>query len=103
METRSLPRAVLIRYPLNMSRRKQINQTAAAPEIGAVLEELRHAPEGISARDLAELLELNRTEQKVLKELLNRLQGVGLLRRHGQEFRLSESQRAMVGRVRQRR
>src|SRR5262249_54088605 len=80
-----------------------INQTAAAPDIDAVLEELRHAPEGLSARDLAELLELNRTEQKALKELLNRLQGVGLLRRHGQEFRLSESQRAMIGKVRQRR
>jgi len=86
-----------------MSRRNQINQTAAAPDIGAVIEELRHAPEGLSARDLAELLELNRTEQKALKEMLNRLQSVGLLRRYGQGFRLSNSQKAMFGVIRQRR
>jgi len=86
-----------------MSRRNQINQTAASPDIDAVIEELRHAPEGLSARDLTELLELNRTEQKALKELLNRLQGVGLLRRYGQEFRLSNSQKAMIGVIRQRR
>jgi ribonuclease R len=86
-----------------MSRRNQINQTASALDIDAVLEELRHAPDGLSARDLSELLELNRTGQKALKELLDRLQGVGLLRRHGQEFRLSNSSRAMTGVIRQRR
>lgn len=68
-----------------------------------MLEELRQAPEGISARDLGEALYLNRIEQKSLKELLNRLQGIGLLRRHGDEFRLSESRRALVGAIRQRR
>lgn len=86
-----------------MSRRKQINQASAAPQVEAVLEELRQAPEGISARDLGEALYLNRIEQKSLKELLNRLQGIGLLRRHGDEFRLSESRRALVGAIRQRR
>ncbi|MGE0128273.1 MAG: ribonuclease R [Blastocatellales bacterium] len=86
-----------------MSRRKQINQASAAPRIEAVIEELRRAPEGISARDLGELLYLNRTEQKALKELLNRLQSIGLLRRHGDEFRLSESRRALIGAIRQRR
>ncbi len=86
-----------------MSRQKQINQTAAAPDIDAVLEELRHAPEGLSARDLTELLELDRAEQKALKDLLNRLQGVGLLRRSGEDFRLSNSPRAMIGVIRQRR
>ncbi|MGH9852910.1 MAG: RNB domain-containing ribonuclease, partial [Blastocatellia bacterium] len=86
-----------------MSRRKQINQASAAPQVEAVLEELRRTPEGISARDLGEALYLNRTEQKALKELLNRLQGIGLLRRHGDEFRLSESRRALTGAIRQRR
>jgi ribonuclease R len=86
-----------------MSRRNQINQTGAVLDIDAVLEELRNTPDGLSARDLTELLELNRTQQKALKELLDRLQGVGLLRRHGQEFRLSNSPRAMPGVIRQRR
>jgi ribonuclease R len=86
-----------------MSRRKQINQASATPQVEAVLEELRRAPEGISARDLGEALYLNRTEQKALKELLNRLQGIGLLRRHGDEFRLAESRRALSGAIRQRR
>jgi ribonuclease R len=102
-KARSLPLAALIRYPSAMSRRKQINQASAALQVEAVLEELRHAPEGISARDLGEALYLNRTEQKALKELLNRLQGIGLLRRHGDEFRLSESRRALTGAIRQRR
>ncbi len=83
--------------------RKQINQTATGLNIDEVLGALREEPEGISARDLADVLSLNRAEQKQLKELLNRLQGVGLLRRHGQDFRWAESRRAMVGRIRQRR
>src|SRR5262245_50660251 len=85
-----------------MSGRKQINQTDAT-KINAVIEELRRAPEGLSAQDLAEMLELNRAGQKSLKELLNRLQGVGLLRRYGQVFRLSGSQKTMIGVIRQRR
>src|SRR5262249_7421858 len=98
----SLSLAASIRYPSFMSGRKQINQTDAT-KINAVIEELRRAPEGLSADDLAELLELNRAGQKALKELLNRLQGVGLLRRYGQSFRLSGSQKAMTGMIRQRR
>ncbi len=86
-----------------MSRRKQVNQVSAALQVETVLEELRQAREGISARDLGEALYLNRTEQKALKELLNRLQGIGLLRRQGDEFRLSESRRALTGAIRQRR
>jgi len=92
----------MIRYPSFMSSRKQINETAA-PKINAVIEELRRAPEGLSAHDLAELLELNRAGRKALKELLDRLQSIGLLRRYGQNFRLSGSQKAMIGVIRQRR
>ncbi|HEY8461443.1 MAG TPA: ribonuclease R family protein, partial [Blastocatellia bacterium] len=69
----------------------------------AVIEELRRAPGGLSADDLAELLELNRGERKSLKETLNRLQGAGLLRRYGGNYRLSGSDKAMIGVIRQRR
>ena len=97
-----LPLAALIRYPSFMSDRKQIKETDAA-KINAVIEELRRAPEGLSAQDLADLLELNRAGQKSLKELLNRLESTGLLRRYGQNYRLSGSGRVMTGVIRQRR
>jgi ribonuclease R len=86
-----------------MSRRKQTNQTAAPFDIDAVIAELRQAPEGLSARDLAEIFDLNRAGQKALSEFLNRMQSAGLLRRHGQEFRWSNSRRALIGTIRQRR
>lgn len=85
-----------------MRDRKQIKETDAA-KINAVIEELRRAPEGLAAQDLAELLELNRAGQKPLKELLSRLESVGLLRRYGQNYRLSGSGRVMTGVIRQRR
>lgn len=83
-----------------MSRR---NQIATPLDLDAVFNALRHAPEGLSARDLADLLDLDRAEQKALKELLNRLQSVGLLRRYGQEFQWSQTRRAHLGTIRQRR
>jgi ribonuclease R len=86
-----------------MSRRNQTTQTALPFDISELLDQLRQTPDGLSTRDLAEILGLNRAEQKALKELLNRLQGVGLLRRYGQEFRLSDSRRVMIGTIRQRR
>ena len=94
----------MIRYssPMSMSNRKQIDQTDAA-KIDAVIEELWRAPEGLSAHDLADSLELNRAGQKSLKELLNRLESLGLLRRYWQNYRLSGSQKAMTGLIRQRR
>ena len=85
-----------------MSSRKQIKETDAA-KLDAVIEELRRAPEGLSAHDLADSLELDRAGQKSLKELLNRLEGLGLLRRYGQNYRLSGSQKVMIGLIRQRR
>ncbi len=86
-----------------MGRRKQINQAAAPFDVAELLTELRQSPEGLSMRELAEIFGLKRAEQKVLKETLNRLQGAGLLRRDGQEFRLSNSRRALAGTIRQRR
>ena len=83
--------------------KKQINETASVLDLNAVLAELRQAQEGLSARDLADVLELNRAQQKALTPLLNRLQSVGLLRRHGQDFQWAQQQRALLGTIRQRR
>ncbi|HEY7181882.1 MAG TPA: ribonuclease R [Blastocatellia bacterium] len=85
-----------------MSSRKQTEETDAA-KLDAVIEELRLAPEGLSAGDLADLMELNRAGRKSLKELLNRLESMRLLRRYGQNYRLSGSDKAMIGVIRQRR
>lgn len=68
-----------------------------------VLSELRREPEGLSARELAGRFGLNRTEEKTLSRLLGELQAKGMLRRTGQEYRLSEGRRALTGRIRQRR
>jgi DNA-binding IclR family transcriptional regulator len=86
-----------------MARRVKREQGARSLDTDAVLEALRESDEGLSARDLAELLDLTRDEQKSLSYLLNRLQGVGLLRRHGQEFVWRPSPRVAVGTLRQRR
>ncbi len=86
-----------------MSRKNQINESHSLLDLNALLAELRQAPEGLSARDLADLLELNRAQQKALTSLLNRLQSSGLVRRNGQEFRWANQQRALLGTIRQRR
>jgi ribonuclease R len=86
-----------------MARRVKREQGARSLDTDAVLEALRESDEGLSARDLAETLDLTRDEQKSLSYLLNRLQGVGLLRRHGQEFVWQPSPRVLVGTLRQRR
>ncbi len=86
-----------------MSRRHQISVATAVIDLESVLAELRRAPEGLSAQDLGDLLELNRAEIKSLTSTLNRLASLGLLRRHGQEFVLAQQQRALIGTIRQRR
>lgn len=86
-----------------MSRKKQINETGSQLDLEGILEALRESDEGLTAADLAGLFELNRSGQKALQQLLNRLEGTGLLRRRGQAFRWSQSGRALVGAIRQRR
>ncbi|MFN0122514.1 MAG: ribonuclease R [Blastocatellia bacterium] len=60
-------------------------------------------PDGLTPDELADYLGHNRTRAKQLKWLLNRLQGLGLLRRYGQTFRWTGSHRALLGTLRQRR
>lgn len=86
-----------------MGRKKQINQTASTIDVDELLDALRREEEGLSAAELADELELNRAGQKAVALLLNQLQGVGLLRRYGQQFRWTDSNRALVGTIRQRR
>jgi len=86
-----------------MGRQSQSGELAATLDAEAVIAALRESPEGLSAKDLADLLQLNRSGRKTLTSLLNRLQGAGLLRRDGQDFRWSHSRRALVGTIRQRR
>jgi ribonuclease R len=69
----------------------------------AVIHAVRQSADGLSAKDLTDELSLNRSQQKNLTWLLNRLQGTGLLRRHGNDFRWADSSRALVGMLRQRR
>lgn len=98
--THLLPCVVL--YP-PMSRKKQTNQTASVTDIDELLAAIRREPDGLSLDELAELFELGRAEQKSVSLLLSQLQGSGLLRRHGQEYRWADSNRALLGTVRQRR
>ncbi len=86
-----------------MSRKKQINQTAATIDTDELLAAIRREPDGLTIVELAELFELSRAEQKSVSLLLNQLQGCGLLRQRGQEFRWADSNRAMLGTIRQRR
>lgn len=86
-----------------MSRKKQINQTAATIDPDELLAAIRREPDGLTIVELAELFELSRAEQKSVSLLLNQMQGCGLLRQRGQEFRWADSNRAMLGTIRQRR
>jgi len=86
-----------------MSRKKQINQTAATIDPDELLAAIRNEPDGLTIIELAELFELSRADQKSVSLLLNQLQGCGLLRQRGQEFRWADSNRAMLGTIRQRR
>jgi len=86
-----------------MGRRYEANESGAGLDVDAVIAALREEPEGLSARDLADYLNLSRQEQKSLTALLNRLQGMGLVRRYGNDFRWSHSRRALTGTLRQRR
>ncbi len=64
---------------------------------------IRETPDGLTSKDLADIFDLNRPAQKQLTRLLNDLQGTGILRRHGNAYRWADSNRALIGTLRQRR
>ena len=86
-----------------MKKKYKRKEAEAAFEPDAVIAALREFPDGLSAQQLAEYLNLNRAQQKNLAWTLNRLQGAGLLRRYGNDFRWADSHRALIGTIRQRR
>ena len=61
------------------------------------------SPDGASARDLADHLELSPQARKKASDLLNKLQSIGLLRRSGEIYRLARGGRVLTGVLRQRR
>ncbi len=81
----------------------QVNQTAAVFDIDAVINAIREDEDGLSVGDLADLFELNRSGQKAIAQLISQLQSVGLVSRHGQNFHWADSNRALIGTIRQRR
>ena len=86
-----------------MKKKYKRKEAEATFEPDAVIAALREFPDGMSAKELAEYLDLNRAQQKQLTWILNRLQGAGLLRRYGNDFRWADSNRALIGTIRQRR
>ena len=86
-----------------MSRKRQTNQLAMPIDIDELIAAIREEPDGLTIREIGEIFELGRGEQKAVTLLLSQLQGAGLLRKYGQEFRWSESGRAMIGTIRRRR
>ncbi|HWQ33166.1 MAG TPA: ribonuclease R [Blastocatellia bacterium] len=86
-----------------MKKKYKRKEAEATFEPDAVIAALREFPDGMSAKELAEYLDLNRAQQKQLTWVLNRLQGAGLLRRYGNDFRWADSNRALIGTIRQRR
>jgi ribonuclease R len=88
------------------SRREKRERNAAVetmPDAEAVITALHDFPDGLSAKELGDYLGLSRAQQKNLTWLLNRLQSAGVARRYGNEFRRADSNRALIGTIRQRR
>lgn len=86
-----------------MKKKYKRREAEATFEPDAVIAALREFSDGMSAKELSEYLNLNRAQQKQLTWILNRLQGAGLLRRYGNDFRWADSNRALIGTIRQRR
>lgn len=86
-----------------MTRRKDKLETTLPLVADTVLTALRADEDGLNVKDLAEQFHLPRAQQKQLTRLLNTLQGIGIIKRHGQEYRWADSNRVFLGTLRQRR
>ena len=86
-----------------MTKRHNRLEPSTALEVEAVINLLRATPEGLSAKELAGNFHLDRSQQKQFTKLLSRLQGTGIIKRTGPEYRWADSPRAYLGTVRQRR
>ncbi len=86
-----------------MKKKYQKRETETALDADAIIAALREFPDGLSPKEVADHLTLNHSQQKNLTWLLNRLQGAGLLRRNGDDYRWADSNRVLIGTIRQRR
>ncbi len=86
-----------------MKKKYQKREAETTLDADAIIAALREFPDGLSVHAVADYLQLNRPQQKNLTWLLNRLQGTGLLGRSGNDYRWVDSNRALVGTIRQRR
>jgi ribonuclease R len=87
----------------NEMRSEEAHRDETGLDADSIIAVLREQAEGLSAKELTAHFHLSRSQAKQLTTLLNRLQGVGLLRRYGQDFRWAPARRALVGTIRQRR
>jgi ribonuclease R len=86
-----------------MKKRGLNSEPLASLEAEEVLQVIRENPDGISSKDLVAIFDLNRAAQKQLTHLLNSLQGTGIIKRFGHDYRWADSTRALLGTLRQRR
>lgn len=86
-----------------MTRRRDRLENTTQLEVETILNALREAGAGVSIKDLADIFHLNRAAQKQLTRLLSSLQGTGIIKRHGQDYRWADSNRVFIGTLRQRR
>ncbi len=69
----------------------------------AVISALKEEPDGLTAAQLVDLLDLGSNQRKNLTTLLGRLQSIGIARRSGNTFHWKPSNRILEGAIRQRR
>jgi ribonuclease R len=83
-----------------MSRR---DSEAISIDGDAVISALKEEPDGLTASQLVDLLDLSSSQRKNLTTFLGRLQSIGIARRSGNTFRWKPSNRILEGSIRQRR
>ncbi|MEP7274343.1 MAG: RNB domain-containing ribonuclease, partial [Acidobacteriota bacterium] len=77
--------------------------TQAGIGIDSVIDLLKDAADGLPASDIADELDLSASARKALPRFLSQLQGTGLIRSQGNDYRWSHSPRVLIGILRQRR
>jgi exoribonuclease R len=84
-----------------MSRRDR--EVTSSIDCDAVISALKEEPDGLTAAELVDLLDLSPGQRKNLTTLLGRLQSIGIARRSGNNFLWKPSNRILEGSIRQRR
>ena len=90
-------------YTLSMKKYEQNTSPAESFSALELLHTIRANEDGLTVKDFAEIYHLNRPAQKQLTQLLNRLQGTGIVRRRGNDYCWADSNRVLLGTIQQRR